>query len=197
MIFKQKQKRFKFNIMRETYELNIVMPELPEDEVFKLISSGNFSSIAFIKMIAEKTIIRDLSATTLRIGKKHLSILDGLFHEKRLINARFVISSLVKNDSNRMKKYGYYENIEEICNNNNWEIAVMNNHSKILLFNTDIGKYVLETSSNLNENPKIEQFSFEKNDELYRFYNDLFDDWFLRQTKGIDDVWLRENINIG
>ena len=35
--------------------------------------------------------------------------------------------------------------------------------------------YVLETSSNLNENPKIEQYSFENSKELYDFYYDFFD----------------------
>jgi hypothetical protein len=29
---------------------------------------------------------------------------------------------------------------------------------------------VIETSSNLNENPKIEQFSFENDAELFEFY---------------------------
>ena len=44
-----------------------------------------------------------------------------------------------------------------------------------MLFDTDNGKYVLETSSNLNENPKIEQFSFEQNSELFDFYKKLFE----------------------
>lgn len=35
--------------------------------------------------------------------------------------------------------------------------------------------YVLETSSNLNENPKIEQYSFENNKELYLFYYEFFE----------------------
>ena len=34
--------------------------------------------------------------------------------------------------------------------------------------------YVLETSSNLNENPKIEQYSFENDEELYAYYYRFF-----------------------
>ena len=60
---------------------------------------------------------------------------------------------------------------------NNWLIMVKNNHSKILLFDTESGKFVLETSSNLNENPKMEQFSFYKDEEMYNFYKGfLIDD---------------------
>jgi hypothetical protein len=55
---------------------------------------------------------------------------------------------------------------------NSWQIKTLKNHSKVLLFDTDAGKFVIETSSNLNENPKIEQFSFEKDTELFNFYKE-------------------------
>ena len=162
--------------MREKFEIESIMPNLPDDEVFKLITSGGFSSIGFIKVIADATVINNLFVSTLRIGKKHLAVLDNLYKQKRLKNASFVIGSIMKNDSAKGKGYGYYDCLEDVCKKNGWEISVMNNHSKILLFDTDIGKYVIETSSNLNENPKIEQFSFEKNSELYEFYLSLFEE---------------------
>lgn len=81
------------------------------------------------------------------------------------------------NDSESVKKYKYYENFKSLCVSNGWKYVVVNNHSKILLFNTDRGKFVIETSSNLNENPKIEQFSFEKDDKLFDFYTDVFNSW--------------------
>lgn len=34
--------------------------------------------------------------------------------------------------------------------------------------------YVVETSSNLNENPQIEQFTFENDKDLCQFYYDIF-----------------------
>ncbi len=77
---------------------------------------------------------------------------------------------------NTQSRYGYWDNIVKIFETNKWEIAAVNNHSKILLFDTNDGKFLLETSSNLNENPKIEQFSFEKNEELYGFYLELFEE---------------------
>ena len=49
-----------------------------------------------------------------------------------------------------------------------------NNHSKIILAKTKHNFYVIETSSNLNENPKIEQFNFENSKRLYEFYLLLF-----------------------
>ena len=89
----------------------------------------------------------------------------------------FAVGSLMKDCGNAVKKYGYYDNFESVCGNNGWKYVVVNNHSKIILFDTDIGKFVLETSSNLNENPKIEQFSFEKDDDLFDFYKSVFERW--------------------
>ena len=49
-----------------------------------------------------------------------------------------------------------------------WKYA--KNHSKVILLDTDNGKYAVETSSNLNENPKIEQFCITCGKEVYEFY---------------------------
>lgn len=74
------------------------------------------------------------------------------------------------NDSKKVKRYWYYDDLEAIGLKNGWTVEAAKNHSKILLFDTDLGQFVLETSSNLNENPKAEQFSFEKDSALYDFY---------------------------
>lgn len=163
-------KRKRFGIIREARELKMLMDTLPEKEVYKFISDGGFSSIAFIDFVAEKVKIDHLTASTLRIGKKHLRRLDMLHQDGRLEQAHFIVGGIMRDDSDRGKTYGYYDNLEVVCNNNNWTFEVQNNHSKIILMDTAQGKFVLETSSNLNENPKIEQFSFEQDRNLYDFY---------------------------
>lgn len=84
----------------------------------------------------------------------------------------------MKNDSELGKSYGYYNNLIKVCKKNDWKVIVKNNHSKILLFDTECGKFVIETSSNLNENPNMEQFSFEKNEKLYEFYENFMRNFF-------------------
>lgn len=86
----------------------------------------------------------------------------------------FIVGSIMKNDGNSGKSYGYYDTLLSVCQKNDWTVAVANNHSKIINFDTDSGKYVIWTSSNLNENPKIEQFIFLKSDEIYQMCEDEF-----------------------
>lgn len=94
-------------------------------------------------------------------------MLHKLHKDGRLDYAEFVFFNLMESDS---EKYNYFQIMKNICDLNNWKYKSDKNHSKVLLFDTDAGKFVIETSSNLNENPKIEQFSFEQDEELYKFY---------------------------
>ena len=94
----------------------------------------------------------------------------------KLDRSNFIVGSVMKNDSDIGKSYGYYDDLQSVCIKNGWNVVVYSNHSKILLFDTDAGKFVIETSSNLNENPNMEQFSFEKSEELYDFYKNQFFD---------------------
>lgn len=156
-----KKKRVVFNVLRETKELDKHIDKLPDEHVYKFVSLGGFSSIAFINYIANKTVINNLHCTTLTLGKKHLQVLKSLHKSNKLIKVNMMVGEITKT-GNTQSRYGYWDNIVKTFEENNWDICAINNHSKILLFDTDLGKYVLETSSNLNENPKIEQFSFEK-----------------------------------
>jgi hypothetical protein len=57
-----------------------------------------------------------------------------------------------------------------VCERNGWRYASLKNHSKVILARTAENWFVIETSSNLNENPKIEQFSSENDAALFEFY---------------------------
>lgn len=176
-MIKIKKKRKRYSIVRSTHDLETIMPELPNDEVYKFVSDGGFSSISFIKYIADRTVITGLHASSFRIGRKELQMIDALHQQGRIGDCSFAVGTLMKNDSVRLKQYKYYDNFVAVCEKNGWKYVTVNNHSKLLLFDTGLGKFVLETSSNLNDNPKIEQFSFERDEELYMFYKNVFEMW--------------------
>lgn len=173
---KSKQTR-PFILAHSAREILKLICELPDKStVFKLISfSGGFASASFIKAVADRETILELTASTLRIGEKQFEYLAKLRKDGKLLSARFFIGSLMAEDEKKEAKYNYYGKFNEFCNQNGWKRITVNNHSKIILMRTKENYYVLETSSNLNENPKIEQYSFENSKELYDFYYDFFD----------------------
>jgi hypothetical protein len=160
------KKRKRFTILSGKKALDVELHTLPDEGVcYKFLSDGTFSAICFILSIAEKVKINHMYVSTFRVGKKEILTLRHLSDKGLLGDVHFVFCGLMETD-----KYPYYRVLKQVCDEKGWEYTSMGNHSKVILFDTDDGKYVLETSSNLNENPKIEQYSFEKDTELFDFY---------------------------
>lgn len=159
------------HIDNETRQLSALIQEFDKTKVYKFLSvKGGFASINFIDYVAGLEVIQELTVCTLAVGKAQIERLENLKQRKRLKNANFIVSTIFKQRGELVDKYGYYDAFQEICDRNKWRYKLTNNHAKIILMRTAQNFYVLETSSNLNENPKIEQFSFETSKELYEFY---------------------------
>lgn len=147
--------------------------ELPQDgESLRAISyAGGFSSCSVVLWIANKAKIKQMFASTLRVGKKEIDAMQDLHESGKLDSASFVLCGISKeNKSLKGKDYGYTEYFEERCAECGFSWSYAKNHSKVILLDTSVGKFVIETSSNFNENPKIEQFCITKSDLIYDFY---------------------------
>lgn len=165
-MLKCKAKRKRFSILSGKQALEKEMQELPKiDESFEFISDGTFSSICFILAVTSKTKIDKLYASTFRVGKKEILTLNALAEKGLIKNAHFFVWEGMDTD-----KYPYFEIFQKICKGRSWTFKGGKNHSKVIMMETSLGKFVLKTSSNLNENPKMEQFTFEQSPELFDFY---------------------------
>lgn len=174
-------KRSRFHVMREKAAIDELIDGLPgPDEVFKLLSFGAFSSIGLIRYVADRGRIEDLTVSSLAVGADQAMCLDVLAREGKIGKARFFVGSVMGMDRRtKTVKAGIRDRavvLSELCRTHDWEAMICRNHSKIILMRTAIGHFVVETSSNLNENPKFEQFSFENNEALYKFYEMFFDE---------------------
>ena len=143
-----------------------------QGEALRLISpAGGWSSCSLILWIAEQSHIRHMIATTLRVEKKEIDAICGLMYDGTLESAEIYLSGIAK----QHKKYDYSDYFEAKCEEYGIKYKYVKNHSKVILLDTDLGKIVIETSSNLNENPKIEQFCVVKSEDLYDFYINCFE----------------------
>ena len=160
--------RPKFSLFRgkKTLEGINVLPE-PGESVRFVSPAGGFSSCCVVMAIAERTKIHKVNLSTLRIGKKELKALKSL----NIPSVSVCLGGIAKENA---AKYDYARWVDFAVNNWGWQAVYMRNHSKIILLDTDAGKITIETSSNFNENPQIEQFCLTNDDEVYRFYLDEF-----------------------
>lgn len=173
LVLKMKsKKRYMFKLSRETRQLDIVLKRPPEpDECYKMLSvGGGFSSLAIIKWISEAERIEELYVSTFRVGRNHFRELMKMYESGALGEAHFVTSTAQKKLD---LEYDYYGYVQDECSRLGWEMVAYDNHSKLLLMRTANSFYVCETSSNLNENPKMEQFSLENDEALYGWYREL------------------------
>ena len=171
-VFLRSKERAYFDV-HDGAEILARRAELPQDgESLRAISyAGGFSSCSVVIWIAAKTKIERMFVSTLRVGKKEIDAMKDLHDDGKLDSASFVLCGISKeNKSLKGKDYGYTEYFEEKCAECGFEWCYAKNHSKIILLDTSEGKFVIETSSNFNENPKVEQFCITKSDLIYDFY---------------------------
>lgn len=164
------KKRKCFSIEKGTRQIDFMIDEIKKDEEYRFISFGAFSSICFIKFISERYgKIKELYASTLRVGEKYIEMLSKL----DIDYAFFMFGSVFKNGS---EAYGYFEKFDDVCKKKGLEYIQAKNHSKIILIKTEKDNFVIETSSNLNENPEIEQFVLSNNYLLFEWYKRFFEE---------------------
>lgn len=174
------KKRCFFKIENETGQLAALVKEPPKpNECFKMLSvGGGFSSIAIIQYIAAREGIEEMFVSTFRIGKNHFKVLNTLHAQGKLKTAHLITSGTQARTDQQIKykgkTYNYFDAISRQSEKNGWTLKVFDNHSKLLLLQTPKNWYVIETSSNLNENPKMEQFSWENDAALFDWYKKLF-----------------------
>lgn len=177
----QSKNRILFNLKNEVGQLNTICENLPKkNEVIKSLSvGGGWSALAFIKWVGEKEKIEEMFVSTFRIGKKHFQELQLMYQKNQLGIVHFVTSATQKKVDGKAvyngTNYNYYDYIQKVYEENGWDLKIYDNHSKLILMQTKENYYVLETSSNLNENPKMEQFSFENDEKLFNFYKQIFE----------------------
>ena len=181
LVKKMKSKERKmFFVDDEVGQLEALLGNPPtKQECYKMLSvGGGYSSIGLIKYIAENEVINEMYVSTFRIGRKQFDVITELKDKGKLGKCAFVTSQTQQKVDCAMiyngTTYNYYEYICEKCKEYGWVLKAYDNHSKLILMRTDKNYYVVETSSNLNENPKMEQFSFENDKSLYEWYKKLF-----------------------
>lgn len=133
-----------------------------------------FSSMAVIDYVARRDPVELLSVATFNISRKRMRALESL-HRRGLVRDARIVTSDVKAGRDRYCR--------EACARMGWRFDEVKYHAKLILMRTEGGaRHCVRTSSNLNENPRIETYTWDNDAEIYDFYAQLFD--ALRDMRG-------------
>ena len=172
----ERKTRTSFVLAREAAQISALMEDPPRDgERVEMISGRlGFSSMAVIDYVARRDPVELLSVATFNISKKRMRALESL-HRRGLVRDARIVTSDVKAGRDRYCR--------EACARMGWRFDEVKNHAKLILMRTEGGaRHCVRTSSNLNENPRIETYTWDNDADIYDFYAQLFD--ALRDMRG-------------
>lgn len=165
----ERKTRTSFVLAREAAQVSALMEAPPRDgERVEMISGRlGFSSMAVIDYVARRDPVELLSVATFNISRKRMRALESL-HRRGLVRDARIVTSDVKAGRDRYCK--------EACARMGWRFDEVKNHAKLILMRTEGGaRHCVRTSSNLNENPRIETYTWDNDADIYDFYAQLFD----------------------
>lgn len=165
-------RRVEFSVSRERAQAEAVL-HVPEPGCRLECISGRlgFSSIAVIDAVAQAEPVDELCAATFNVSRERMRHLERLHREGRISDGLLLTSDV---------KSGRDPYPREACARMGWGFREMKNHAKLILMRTASGFHCVRTSSNLNENPRIETYTWDNCERTWEFYRSLFEAVFGR-----------------
>lgn len=168
-------RRKRLSASQQAFNVGRITDGLPEDgESIRLFNFSEFSACGMLRWIVDETDVDWLGVVTFRVGKTVTKLLGEYAAAGRIKNADFILGEL--SDKGRGRERACADELNALAVRYGWTVRASKNHAKVILFDTPRGKYVIETSANLNELASWEFFNIEKSEELFRFYREMIFD---------------------
>jgi len=155
------------NLLKKFQEL----PELQQNKTIPFASSGNFSMHELMEYLLEKTGSANVRVSSFSISEVAIRSFFNLMEKETIHSLRCLFDISVKRH-----KLG----LLFFVNNIGSTIAISKNHAKLILIENNNWKVVIVGSANLQVNDKNEAGIISTDADFYRFYDETFNNWFLK-----------------
>jgi len=174
---KIKAKAIKINNQHLFHRLNsermledILPLEVEQGASYHVISNGDIDSFSYLMWILRMQKVRRLLCSTwcmarLDIEEFHRQIMLGRIGELSFYVGEIFPGSYPEE----------YSEICEVCRDSGGRVAVFRNHSKVMAGHGEKFSFVIESSANINTNPRTEQTVITINTELTNFYFEFYE----------------------
>ena len=174
---KVKAKAIKINNQHLFHRLNsermledILPLEVEQGASYHVISNGDIDSFSYLMWILRMQKVKRLLCSTwcmarLDIEEFHRQIMLGCIGELSFYVGEIFPGSYPEE----------YAEICEVCRDSGGRVAVFRNHSKVMAGHGEKFSFVIESSANINTNPRTEQTVITINTELTNFYFEFYE----------------------
>ena len=145
--------------------------ELRQGDCWHFITAGDVDSLSYLKVMLRHQNINHLLVSTWCMAAEDILQFDEWIEQGKIKKIDFYVGEIFPN-SYRVE----YRMLNELIEKHKCgRIAVFRNHSKVYAGEGEKYKFAIETSANINTNPRTEQGVMTINDDIYHFYKDYFD----------------------
>jgi hypothetical protein len=154
----------------ETQLLDVTPKELKKGYSYNYITSGDVDALSFLKIILRQQKIEHcLFSTWVMAADDILQIEEWL--EKGLIKTIDAYMGEVFPNGYKHE----YKKLKEVIKKYGGTVKVFRNHSKIFAGIGDKWSFGIQTSANINTNPRTENACITIDNEIYNFYKNYFE----------------------
>ena len=168
---KTREAQFFRRFKSETELENTVDWDFEEGCAYHLISGGDIDSLSFLKLVLRQQKLKYCILSTWCMALQDIEEIERYLKMGRIKKLDCYVGEIFKGT--------YYNEWAQLCrvmDEYGGRAAIFRNHSKIFAGFGDKFDFVIESSANINTNPRTENTTITVNSDLARFYKDFFDD---------------------
>lgn len=167
---KTRETQFFRRFKSETELENIIDWDIELGCAYHVISGGDIDSLSFLKFILRQQPLKYCILSTWCMALQDIEELERYLSLGRIQKLDCYVDEIFK---------GSYKNewirLCEVMQKYNGRAAIFRNHSKIFVGFGDKFDFAIESSANINTNPRTENTTITANSELAYFYKEFFD----------------------
>lgn len=150
--------------------LRSVLPDYVDTgDSYHVISSGDVDSMSFMTFYMVNYAFDDVLISTWVIADSDIDNLVDLMKNGRIKKLKLCLGEIYPGTYP-----AEYSRLLKMRDEFNFQMVVARNHSKIMLMKNSDMDLVIESSANVNTNPRMEQTAIHNDKGLYDFYNEFF-----------------------
>lgn len=151
--------------------LNQVLPwHFKPGDVFHCISQGDVDSLTYLRVIVKQQRVRYLLLSTWCMAITDIEEIGSWVEAGYIDRVDFYVGEIFTS-----RYANEFTVLKDLCARTGGRVALFRNHSKIMAGFGEKFDFVIESSANVNTNPRCEQATISIDSGVARFYKDYFD----------------------
>lgn len=154
----------------ETQLLDILSINMKDGESYHVITGGDVDALSYLKVILRQQDLEYCLFSTWCMASEDIHQIDEWLRDKKIKKIDAYVGEIFPG-TYRLE----YDLLKPVIERHGGRVAVFRNHSKIFAGYGKKFHFGIETSANINTNPRTENGCITIGKEIYQFYKDYFD----------------------